>query len=80
METVRDLRYDEEPNYKDLKQILLSGLEHSGIRYNDPLDFTAAQSSRNECFSHDYKVSILMRVTKVELRERAWMSAFQGVR
>lgn len=44
---VYSLAYDEKPKYQVLKKILLDGLESSGIRYDGPLEFSAAACTRN---------------------------------
>ncbi|NWW71409.1 VRK2 kinase, partial [Climacteris rufus] len=41
------LAYDEKPKYQVLKQILLAGLEPSGMRYDGPLEFSTAARARN---------------------------------
>ncbi|NXC65415.1 VRK2 kinase, partial [Anhinga anhinga] len=53
---VSDLAYDEKPKYQVLKKILLDGLESSGIRYDGPLEFSAAAFTRNHCAAKASKV------------------------
>lgn len=40
--SVSGLAYAEKPKYQVLKKILLDGLESSGMRYDGPLEFSAA--------------------------------------
>ncbi|XP_037987391.1 serine/threonine-protein kinase VRK2 isoform X3 [Motacilla alba alba] len=44
--SVSGLAYAEKPKYQVLKKILLDGLESSGMRYDGPLEFSAAAAAR----------------------------------
>ncbi|NXJ38713.1 VRK2 kinase, partial [Ciconia maguari] len=55
---VYGLAYDEKPKYQVLKKILLDGLESSGIRYDGPLEFSAAACTRNHCAAKASKVCL----------------------
>ncbi|NXD76291.1 VRK2 kinase, partial [Halcyon senegalensis] len=55
---VYGLAYDEKPNYKVLKEILLDGLESSGIHYDGPLEFSAAARTQNHCAAKATKVRL----------------------
>ncbi|NXH09803.1 VRK2 kinase, partial [Bucco capensis] len=61
---VYGLAYDEKPKYQVLKKILLDGLESSGIRYDGPLEFSAAACMRNQCTAKASKVRLPKTVPK----------------
>ncbi|NXS36989.1 VRK2 kinase, partial [Pomatostomus ruficeps] len=55
--SVSGLAYDEKPKYQVLKKILLDGLESRGMRYDGPLEFSAAAACpRNHCAAKVSKV------------------------
>ncbi|NXS80409.1 VRK2 kinase, partial [Erpornis zantholeuca] len=58
--SVSGLAYDEKPKYEVLKQILLAGLESSGMRYDGPLEFSApaAVCTRNRSAAKVPKVRL----------------------
>ncbi|XP_074891489.1 serine/threonine-protein kinase VRK2 isoform X1 [Buteo buteo] len=55
---VYGLAYDEKPKYQVLKKILLDGLESSGIRYDGPLEFSAAACTRTHSAAKVSKVHL----------------------
>lgn len=52
--SVSGLAYDEKPKYQVLKKILLDGLESSGMRYDGPLEFSAAAA----CTGNHYAAKV----------------------
>ncbi|NWT84124.1 VRK2 kinase, partial [Lanius ludovicianus] len=57
--SVSGLAYDEKPKYQVLKKILLAGLESSGMRYDGPLEFSAAAAcTRTHCAAKVSKVRL----------------------
>ncbi|XP_063157282.1 serine/threonine-protein kinase VRK2 isoform X2 [Candoia aspera] len=58
LKNVFNLAYDEKPQYETLRKILLSGLEHKGICYNETPNLTTVQTSLNECTTYHRKDNI----------------------
>ncbi|NWX30014.1 VRK2 kinase, partial [Notiomystis cincta] len=56
--SVSGLAYAEKPKYQVLKKILLDGLESSGLRYDGPLEFSAAACARNRRAAKSARVAL----------------------